>query len=1219
MVQELEHDDQEFGTLKTAFFSSVTTKITSASELSKPSYWVSNLISPVLFKSAVNNALLTQNKDIFLEVGPHSTLAGPLRNIFSRLGLACPYIPSMLRDADCEQTLLSAFGQLYQSGASIKFDELVPQGRVLTDLPVYPWDHSTSYWYELLASRDWRFRKHGHHGLLGLRVPETTHSGPCWRNALSIEDEPWLYDHKIQDAVVFPFAGYCVMAGEAMRQITGTESGFRLTRVEANSAMRLSEGKTVEIRTTLIPRSTKQSIKPEAWNFAISSYSESGWVVNCEGQVRALGMSLQPSFEPKELLRDVQPSQWYDALARVGIVYGPLFKRLSSIQASPKEKVASGRINLMDAQLSEPYPFHPVALDACLHLSTVALAKGRGLGLANMSIPTTIQEINVFRSAAEMTVKAWSLDDGETLTIECVADGVVVLHLSGLEMTQLGDEVATPDDDHYAGAQLEWRPHFDFLDQGALFRPPHFDKERTTLREEVVLLCAIDCAERLRSLPTRESHLLKYQKWLEQRVRQAKPGAYPVIERAQDFVSMTKSSRKSSIEDAFAQLFSISSNDPIATAVKRIWKRVENIFTGQDLALDLLSRDELLTQIYNSCSFDHSQFVQTLSHTNPNLRILEVGAGTGGTTQSVLKDLVDAGGYPMYKLYTFTDVSDGFFPRAKQRFSHAPNMEYKVFDISKDPVKQGFEPQTYDLILATNVVHATPSLHETLLNLRPLLKENGSLILTEITTTLSVLSFVFGTLPGWWLGEGDDRLAQPYVSVERWDRELQASGFTGADTVVYDGEQPYQSFAAIVTGPRPSTSKLRPSKEIAILCDSSDTGVARLLIAGFIDAGYSCVACRIDDESLPRRDIVSTLGLENEFFADISESRFTSFQKLLRNHTSQKVLWLTPPSQLSCQNPRSAQAIGIARTIRTETGIPFHTLEIESEEPGFENLVLRVFVKIQATDDTETLIPDREFAVCNGMIYVGRYHPLSMQESQNRLVKNDAQEERTLDIDKFNDLHGSPHWTQGFHTEQVPDHRVEIEVRTSSLDVAIAQNLDRESATTGPARTRQSLGLAGTVRRVGSRVEHVSVSDRIMAIWPTDSNATNVVLPGSLVVKMPEPWSFEQAASVPASFVTAIRALINVGHLAKGQSILLQSPASAIGHAALLTARAVGAEVYIIAESEAEAQYLIDTYEFPKERVYQATVDFPAAQLIQDTEGHGMDVVVNWSRNDLVI
>ena len=63
----------------------------------------------------------------------------------------------------------------------------------------------------------------------------------------------------------------------------------------------------------------------------------------------------------------------------------------------------------------------------------------------------------------------------------------------------------------------------------------------------------------------------------------------------------------------------------------------------------------------------------------------------------------------------------------------------------------------------------------------------------------------------------------------------------------------------------------------------------------------------------------------------------------------------------------------------------------------------------------------------------------------------------------------------------------------------------------------------------------------------------------------------------------------------------------------------MGAEIYIIAESEVEAQYLMATYGFPKERVYQASVNFPTAQLIQDTEGHGMDLVVHWSRHDIVI
>ena len=182
--------------------------------------------------------------------------------------------------------------------------------------------------------------------------------------------------------------------------------------------------------------------------------------------------------------------------------------------------------------------------------------------------------------------------------------------------------------------------------------------------------------------------------------------------------------------------------------------------------------------------------------------------------------------------------------------------------------------------------------------------------------------------------------------------------------------------------------------------------------------------------------------------------------------------------------------------------------------------MLRVSIKIQATDETESPTPDRELAVCNGIVYVGRYHPLSMQESQNKFVNNDAHEARTLEIDKFGYFQGSPHWTQGLHTEQVPDHHVKVEVRTSSLDIAIAHDLDRGSTTTGPAKILQSSGLAGTVRRNGSGVEHVSVSDRIIAVWPIGSIATHVVLTGSLIVKMPEPWSFEQAASGPASFVT---------------------------------------------------------------------------------------------------
>lgn len=212
-----------------------------------------------------------------------------------------------------------------------------------------------------------------------------------------------------------------------------------------------------------------------------------------------------------------------------------------------------------------------------------------------------------------------------------------------------------------------------------------------------------------------------------------------------------------------------------------------------------------------------------------------------------------------------------------------------MFDLSKAPSEQDFQPNSYDLILAANVVHVTPSIYGSLQNLRWLLKENGRLVLTELATELSALSFIFGTLPGWWLGEEDDRLNRPFISTARWHQELQESGFTGADTIVYDEEQPFQCLAAIVAQPK-STVEPQPQRKMTILCDRSDSGVVRTLTTAFVESGYECATCHLSDQLQPERDVFSTLDLEADFFADLSESRLAAFQKLLHDHTSQKVL-----------------------------------------------------------------------------------------------------------------------------------------------------------------------------------------------------------------------------------------------------------------------------------------------------------------------------------------
>lgn len=1203
MEEEFQDENFFLGNAEVPFFSSVTTGNICKGKALGPQYWVSNLVSPVLFKSAVSNALQSQHKNILLEIGPHSTLAGPLQSISSKAELTCPYVSIMKRHVDCTKTFLSAIGELYQHGAVVDFRALTTPGKVLTDLPTYSWDHTGStYWYELQASRDWRFRKFGHHSLLGIRLPETTDLEPCWRNALSIDDEPWLYDHKLQNDVVLPFAGYCTMAAEAFRQITGVESGYSLRHVVISNAIVLTNLKPVEIRTTLRPSSFDGP--PKSWNFVISSNTDSNWVVNCEGGISPKQKTLPVSLGPKGLLRDVQLSTWYDALSSVGVNYGPHFQCLSSIKASVSDHMATGNITSPDSQLTPAFLLHPCAIDACMQLVIAALSKGLGRNINKMYVPTVIEKIDISRGASDMTAKAWSTDGGKSFGIECVADDLVVLQLTGLQVNQLDNGTDAPDIDQYAAAELEWQPHFDLVPHTTLLVPPPFSVEVRKLREEATLLCMIDCTERIKGLEAKEPFMLKFQKWMIEQVRLAEAGSYPVLEDAKNYLNLTKSDRKTLIEDTFAKISLISYEDPITRSISRVWESIETIFTGEDLALNILLEDNLLTKIYNDASFDHSRFIRLLAHTKPNLKILEVGAGTGGTTQTFLKDLVDAEGHPMYSLYTFTDISDGFFPMAKQRFSYAPNMEFKVFDISKDPFNQGFKAETYDLILAANVVHATPVLLDTLRHLRPLLSTTGHLVLTELTTTtMNVWNYAFGTLPGWWLGEADDRLDKPNVTTDRWHRELCAAGFTGVDTAVDDAEQPYLYCSALVTRPKPPAIRSEPSREITVLCDSHEGEIAGHLASALSSLGYSISFCELGQVLPLHRDIISTLGLESRFLEDISEPRFLAFQDFLRSHKSQKLLWLALPSQISCRNPLSALSIGVARKIRSELGIPCFTLEIDPADPKLADLVVKTFTKIQESEDTENLLPDSEFVVYNGMIHVGRYHPFSTEERRQGTTNAGSDQVKKLDISKLGSLQGVS-WTQEAHIEQIRDDVVELEVCAVGLESALDN-------------VPYCQEVAGVVRRIGSKVKNVAVGERVMALWPSNSIATHAVITGCLVAKIPDHLTFEEAASMPTSFVTAFRSLLEVGQLTARHSVLIHLAASSLGHAALDICKAVGAEIYATVDDEEEAHFLTDTYGIASSRIYQVKDDLYAARLIDDTQGYGTDIVLN-SRRELL-
>ncbi|OJI89152.1 hypothetical protein ASPTUDRAFT_134297 [Aspergillus tubingensis CBS 134.48] len=1215
---------------KADFISSVTaTRLEDpAMFLLGPDYWVGNLTSPVLFARAVTTHLQSSTQDgLFLEIGPHSTLAGPLRQITAAASRPCVYAAAMIRNENCAHSLLSAFGRLFQEGVRVDFSSpslMGSGGKALSGLPTYPWDHKSSYWYESRVSQAWRLRKFAHHCLLGSRVPETPDMEPLWRNVLHLEHEPWLADHKIRRDVVFPFAGYIAMAGEAVRQISGADNGFSIRHVVAQSALVLVESKPVEMMTALHPRMMTDSDDGEWFDFVIMSYSNDTWTKHCKGQIKPLGEEVISSSRPSPdgLPRQVEPARFYEAMANVGIVYGPEFQGLTNINCSPTDGLATADI-VRETPGSNgsrsPFFIHPSSIDACLQLLLVAMARGLGRNFNQLSVPTVIEELEVARGANVMQAIAWQPSQLQRSGVECLVEGKTVFRMAGLQLTPLDDDGLADESsqDVHAAARLEWFPDFDFMDVGSLFQAPVSDRNETRLQEEMTLLCVLDTAAKVAGCQPCQPHFAQFRNWLQLEVARAERGEYALVEDCQSYVSLSPEKRQEMIQDRYERLLQMNKR-AVAISLMRICDNAEAIFTGQADTLDILMQDNVLTELYDVVSFGHSDFVRFLCNTRPTLRILEVGAGTGGTTELILRDLVDDGGLPLYSTYTFTDVSAGFFPQAKERFAYAVNMEYKVFDISQDYAEQGFEPGTYDLIFAANVIHATPVLQDTLRNLQPLLRADGMLVMTELCAVVRAPNYIFGNFSGWWLGEADNRPHEPYVPVDRWDVELKAAGFAGVDTVVYDEEEPYRYCAAILSKPA-SKSALEgcPEPKVAILAAHLDTGIAPSLVAGLRRSGYVVSTCQLGDALPEDHDIISCLDLETNFFEDISAERFAAFQTLLRSISTQKILWLTKPVQIHCQDPRSAQTIGVARTIRSELAMPFFTLEIDPAEDRFTDLVSQVFNKIRPKEDHNELASDKEFAVHEGTICVGRYHPFSLTTELCEKSSENITTTKTLQIGRPGLLETLKWVDQGLPEVLQPD-QVAIKTRAIGLnfrDIVFAMGIIPAGA---DGKVPLGLEAAGIIQRVGSEVQGLSPGDRVMALAPHGCITTDAILPASLVVRIPDHLSFEEAATLPICFVTALRGLIDIGRLEKGQTVLIHSAAGGVGIAAIQIARLLGAEIFATVSTEEKTRYLVDQWGIPRSHIFYSRDQSFVADLMHATGGRGVDLVLNSLSGELL-
>ncbi|SCO76894.1 uncharacterized protein FRV6_01106 [Fusarium oxysporum] len=176
----------------------------------------------------------------------------------------------------------------------------------------------------------------------------------------------------------------------------------------------------------------------------------------------------------------------------------------------------------------------------------------------------------------------------------------------------------------------------------------------------------------------------------------------------------------SEMESSRASIVLSKSGDVTVQMVDRTGENLSRIFTREVEPLQVMTEGDLLYDFYRgafgtSSNTNVAEYMGLVADKSPGVKILEIGAGTGGTTYHVLERLRNADGTSKAAKYCFTNISPGFLPKAADRFSaDASIMEFKALNIEKEPKEQGFSLESYDLIICANVLHAPRSIEEML-------------------------------------------------------------------------------------------------------------------------------------------------------------------------------------------------------------------------------------------------------------------------------------------------------------------------------------------------------------------------------------------------------------------------------------------------------------------------------------------------------------------------
>ena len=609
---------------------------------------------------------------------------------------------------------------------------------------------------------------------------------------------------------------------------------------------------------------------------------------------------------------------------------------------------------------------------------------------------------------------------------------------------------------------------------------------------------------------------------------------------------------------------------------------------------------------------------------NGEWKLLEVGAGTGATSEKVFGAL--APWRERVKEYRYTDLSKAFLLQAEAKFaSLAPYLRCDLLDAERPARDQGFTEGEYDIIIATNVLHATQEIGRTLRNVKPLLKRGGLLLLNELSTKTLFVHLIFGLLEGWWRYR-DYRLrisGSPGLYPEQWKAVLAREGFRHILFPLPQAHELGQQIIAaqsdgivrrtVASVPILASASASPTERDLQASDSGDDFVSvvsgptaragyflqdrvRNLLRNCISEALKINRNRVNDEQSFSEigvDSIIAVGLVNRINRRCSLTLPTTIlfdynnidrltQYLAESHGPELTAWFEASGTQEVQDAK----------------VPVRSVSVPSE-------FHRMAVGLQGHDDQQSKF------VRSSKLQAHSVASSSQAESGLGVTQQSIGPccviiERPGTIDDLRVV-AAQEGTLG-------PGDVRIAVHATALNFGDLLCVKGLYPSMPPYPFTPGFEVAGTVTEVGASVRSLKVGDAVMA-WlgsALGGHSEIVTCAEWRVLPVPNRLSLEDACSLPAVGITIVAAF-HKASLRSGESILIQTAAGGTGLIAIQLAKHYGAEIYATAGSDAKLEYLRSLG--VKHLINYRERDF-AVELKRMTGGNGVDVIINTLSGD---